>query len=79
METVRGLGGPAAPTGLFFDMQTPAAVTAAVDLFEENQERFSPVECRLNALRFSRERFRLEFVAVVEEALRSQGGHGMAQ
>ena len=78
VETVRGLGGPAAPTGLFFDMQTPAAVTAAVDLFEENQERFSPVECRLNALRFSRERFRLEFVAVVEEALRSQGGHGMA-
>ena len=68
LETVQGLEGEAAPTGLFFPVQTPAAVAEAVRLFEANAHRFSAQACRDNSLRFSRERFRIGFAAVVEQA-----------
>ena len=70
VETIRGLEGSSDPTGLFFHAQTPAAVAAAVKLFEENEQRFSTHCCRENSLRFSRERFRKEFAAVVEKSIR---------
>jgi glycosyltransferase involved in cell wall biosynthesis len=64
-ETVIGLDG-AAPTGVFFAEQSPAAVVRAVFDFEANAGRISAEACRSNALRFSQERFRVamqEFVA----------------
>ena len=63
LETIHGLN-HAAPTGLFFDQQTPASVVAAVQRFEAEQHRITA--CRDNALRFAPERFRAEFTAFVE-------------
>jgi glycosyltransferase involved in cell wall biosynthesis len=59
-ETVRGLGESEAPTGMFFDAQTADAIGAAVDRFEREPEAISPFDCRLNAERFSIDRFRTE-------------------
>lgn len=66
LETIRGLD-HAAPTGLFFDQQTPESVAAAVQRFEVEQHRITPEACRDNALRFAPERFRAEFAAFVGE------------
>jgi len=66
-ETVRGLE-HGAPTGAFFEAQTPAALAAAVREFEASRERISEAACRENAERFSAERFRREFSAFVEGA-----------
>ena len=63
LETIHGLD-HAAPTGLFFDKQTPSSVAAAVQQFEAEQHRITA--CRDNALRFAPERFRAEFTAFVE-------------
>jgi glycosyltransferase involved in cell wall biosynthesis len=52
------------PTGVFFDVQTPEAVEAAVHVFEAHEGEFSPENCRRNAQRFGRERFRQELVTV---------------
>lgn len=60
LETVRSLESDA-PTGVFFDQQTPAAVCEAIATFEREQLRFTPENCRANALRFSVERFQQEF------------------
>ena len=65
LETIRGLD-TSSPTGVFFFDQSPAAIRDAVDRFE--RERLSPESCRENALRFSPERFRQEFLAYVEQA-----------
>jgi glycosyltransferase involved in cell wall biosynthesis len=60
-------------TGIFFALQTPEAVIAAVDDFEL-LERLDPRRIRINAERFSTPRFRREFVHVVSEALAKFGG-----
>ncbi len=56
-------------TGLFFDEQTPVALTAAVQGFEEFERTFVPAEARKNAQRFSRPAFlegmRAEIAAVM--------------
>ena len=65
LETVTGWPAPNA-TGVFFDAQTPEALKDAVDLFEANEDGFSPEACRLNAERSGHERFRRELWAVVE-------------
>ena len=73
-ETVRGLDDPR-PTGVFFDAQDAESIEAAVDLFERARGGISPRDCRENALRFSPERFREAFQAIVEEEWsRFQGG-----
>jgi glycosyltransferase involved in cell wall biosynthesis len=64
VETVRGLEA-AAPTGVFFHSQTPAAIVAAVEEFEREQHRIEPRACRDNALRFSVAEFRERYAAVV--------------
>lgn len=66
LETVRGLGESDAPTGVFFGTQTPEAIVAAVDRFEQAASAISPVHCRRNAERFSAERFRAELKRCVE-------------
>ena len=68
LETIRGLEAER-PTGLLFSEQTPAAVEKAVYLFEKESTRIFPTVCRENALRFSPERFRNEFIALVEGEL----------
>jgi glycosyltransferase involved in cell wall biosynthesis len=60
LETIRGLDDPA-PTGVFFEAQTVAAVAAALDAFEAAGDRITPEACRANALRFGAERFRDAF------------------
>jgi glycosyltransferase involved in cell wall biosynthesis len=65
-ETVRSLDVADAPTGLFFDRQTPESVIAAVVRFEEAAGQFSPHDCRAQAERFSVEAFRGAFRRHVE-------------
>lgn len=64
-ETIRGLDDPA-PTGLFFDAQTPQAVAEAVLRFEAHEARFDPRACRRNAERFDVACFRRAFAGCVE-------------
>ena len=68
-ETIIGLdeGDKARPTGLFFHEQSAQAIVDAVNRFEKNLAAFEPQSCRLNAERFSVERFRSEFLSYVEE------------
>jgi glycosyltransferase involved in cell wall biosynthesis len=60
LETVRGLS-DARPTGVVFAEQTAQALVAAVDDFASNPGRFSPIDCRANAERFSAALFRTRF------------------
>lgn len=66
-ESIRGLD-DRAPTGVFFDAQTPEAVAAAVREFEANAARITVAACRENALRFAPARFRDEIAGAVDEA-----------
>lgn len=65
LETVRPPG-TEHPTGLFFGEQTPEAVNAAIDEFERAGSTIDPQDCRINAERFSVERFREQFSELVE-------------
>jgi glycosyltransferase involved in cell wall biosynthesis len=56
LETVDGPSHPS-PTGMFFYQQTAAAIQEAVEQFESEEQRFSPVACRESALRFGIDRF----------------------
>jgi len=58
--------GSAAPTGIFFQEQSAEAIVAAVERFERVGSAITPEACRENALRFSPERFRAEFSALIE-------------
>jgi glycosyltransferase involved in cell wall biosynthesis len=64
-ETIRGLDSQR-PTGVFFKEQTEQAIMDAVALFEAENGRITPLACRQNALRFSQERFMLEFQSCVQ-------------
>ncbi len=66
-ETVRGLGGSADPTGLFFAEQTADAVADAIRRFE--REEFDPRAARRNALRFRKDRFEAELFGYVDGVL----------
>jgi glycosyltransferase involved in cell wall biosynthesis len=63
-ETVLGLEA-AAPTGVLFEEQSAAAITAAVKTFEAHAPRISAPACRARAERFSAARFRAEFTGFV--------------
>lgn len=75
LETVRELGQPH-PTGLFFREQTVPAVVAAVREFEQHAQRFSALDCRANAERFSIATFRERFVGFVEQVMPGATRHG---
>ncbi len=64
-ETIRGLDS-ASPTGVFFDEQSPGAIIEAVKIFEKEEARISPNDCRENVLRFAPEKFRLAFTNFVQ-------------
>lgn len=62
-------------TGIFFDEQTVTAVCQAVEEFDRRHQRFDPYVVRQNAERFSCDRFRREFSALLEgELARLQSG-----
>jgi glycosyltransferase involved in cell wall biosynthesis len=67
LETIHGLEYPE-PTGVLFNEQSIEAITQAILTFEENQAHISPRNCRLNAERFSSERFCSEFTRFVENS-----------
>jgi glycosyltransferase involved in cell wall biosynthesis len=73
LETVRGLDA-AEPTGLFFDAQTPDAIAAAIERFEQVAERIAPAACQANAERFAAARFRAAYAGAVAEAWQAAGG-----
>jgi glycosyltransferase involved in cell wall biosynthesis len=66
-ETVAGLESEA-PTGVFFEEQSVAAVVSAVRTFEEYRQKISASACRTQAERFSATRFRREFTDFVTGA-----------
>ncbi len=73
-ETVVPLGDPRrAPTGVWFDAQTPEALAAAVLRFESEEHRFSPAAIRRHAEAFRAEHFRSELLAQIDTALFSKG------
>ena len=67
LETVRDRAS-GRPTGLFFDVQSPEAVTEAVRRFEQETPAIDSRDCREHALQFSTPRFAHEFTAFVERA-----------
>ncbi|WP_115993987.1 glycosyltransferase family 4 protein [Cohnella lupini] len=69
LETVIPLGEDL-PTGIFFYEQTANSLLAAIKQFENNYKSFNAANCRNNALRFSEERFRNEFKALVDRNLK---------
>lgn len=56
-------------TGMFFPEATPDAIRECVRAFVERESRFSRANCRAQALQFSAERFRREFVATVNRTI----------
>jgi len=69
LETIRGLDAES-PTGVFFPEQTLEAIVRAVHVFEQEGGRISASACRENVLRFSPERFRMEFGNYAEDCRR---------
>ena len=67
LESIRGLD-DRAPTGVFFDSQTPQAVVEAIRAFETGAGRITAAACRENAMRFAPERFRSEMARIVDAA-----------
>ena len=59
---------PERATGLFFNEQSVASIVDAVERFEQSPP-FRAEVCRRNAVRFTTERFRREFLSVVERAV----------
>lgn len=55
------------PTGLFFKEQTVESIIEKINEFEKSYDKFTPSNCRENAIRFSPERFREEIRSIVEE------------
>jgi glycosyltransferase involved in cell wall biosynthesis len=65
LETVVDLS-RSQPTGLFFHEQSAAAIEAAVGNFEREAHRFSALDCRINAERFSAALFRERFAEYLD-------------
>ncbi len=65
-ETVLDIGSGAAGTGLFFETQSAPALAEAIETFERDDSRFSPVLARTNSERFSKDRFERELLQFLE-------------
>lgn len=66
LETVRGVGDRANPTGTFFYEQTPTAIAQAVRQFEEQGQSISADDCRANAELFSIDTFKRKLTDLVQ-------------
>jgi glycosyltransferase involved in cell wall biosynthesis len=69
LETVRGYGQNAEPTGVFFTQQTIGAVTDAILDFERLEDKFDPAAIRSHALNFDTSIFIDRMRAFVESTL----------
>lgn len=67
LETVVASSDSAKATGIFFESQTPESIVQAVERFERLVEPPTSDACRVQAERFSQERFRLEFESLVRK------------
>lgn len=56
-------------SGIFFSEQTPEALCAALDAFEQHEASFIPERIAAQAARFNETRFRQEFAAQVDAVL----------
>jgi len=70
IETVRDADNAAAPTGLFFDEQSAAAIAAAVRRFEALAPGILGAACRANAMGFSTGRFHSQYTTFIDLAWR---------
>ena len=66
LETVIPLG-KNNPTGCFFYSQTPQAIIDAVEIFENSNTKISYKDCRIQAEKFSVERFNQEISDYIDE------------
>ncbi|WP_297352652.1 glycosyltransferase family 4 protein [Paraburkholderia sp.] len=76
LETVRDLSNTR-PTGMFFEDQRAESIIAAVEDFDAHASRFSAIDCRANAERFSAAHFRERFFAHVRAAVPALHGATM--
>lgn len=75
LETVVPETGPG-PTGIFFGEQTPSSIVEAVERFERFAGSFSPEQCRIQAEKFSEERFREEMKQFIDSCGREEAMYG---
>lgn len=68
VDIVQRLGEAARPTGILFARQTKRDIVEAVAHFEANRQAITPDACRINAMRFSADRFRREIASAFEMA-----------
>jgi len=68
-ETVIPPDSGSEPTGQWFAEQTADGLIAALEGFEQMQERFNPAVARRQAVRFNKRRFASEIFGFVEEVL----------
>lgn len=79
-ETVIPPGKGAAPTGLWFDRQTPEALLAAVAEFERKPHIFDPVKVSAWAQQFSTPRYIAEMESVIHQATKGpREGHSRGE
>jgi glycosyltransferase involved in cell wall biosynthesis len=71
-ETVKPLGGPGEPTGVFFTEQTVDAACEAIEQFERSADRFDPRATRRQAVFFRKERFEAELFGYLDTVLRGE-------
>lgn len=65
LETIRGLSSHD-PTGVFFYEQTAESIIGGIQRFEQHQSSINKHSCRENALKFSPDKFRLNFKKFVD-------------
>lgn len=68
LETVRGSDADG-QTGVFFDAQTPEAIVAAVEHLDRRLPAINAQACRVNAERFSTQRFHRDIATFADAAL----------
>jgi glycosyltransferase involved in cell wall biosynthesis len=66
------------PTGVWFDDQTPAALAAAIEMFEKHAANFNPHALRLHALQFNSHRFEKEVFDYVAKIVNGRGAERRA-
>jgi len=65
---------PELRTGMFFDSNEPKAIAECVRAFVANESSFSRADCRMQAEKFSAERFRNELTSFVNDHMRTFSG-----
>ena len=65
---------PELRTGMFFDSNEPKAIAECVRAFVANESSFSRADCRMQAEKFSAERFRNELMSFVNDHMLTFSG-----